>query len=104
MRSVAPDLTLKEYQQLRAKTLDKEWDNRWPDGMYYLITMKAGGAVYGHMYRRSHATSYCREKGSTAAGFSGYYFGKGFAKHRVLSHKTYNTRKAWEEALKLEGI
>lgn len=97
-------LTLKEYQQLRAIELDRAWDARWPDGMYYLITMKAGGAVWGHMSRRSHSSSYCRDRGSTAPGFSGYYFGKSLNRHLVLSHKTYGTRSEWEAALKSEGI
>jgi hypothetical protein len=97
---MSADMTIIAYKKLRQRELDAAWDRKWPDGMFYVIVMKDGGVVKGRMVRRSTSShSYCDERGSTAAGFSGYYFGKSFAPWRVRSHKVYKTREEWNAAL-----
>ena len=99
------DMTITEYKKLRQQKLDEEWDVKYPDGMYYLITIRAGGAVWGHIIKRptSH-TQRVREQGSSAAGWGVYYASKDFYGNRALTHKTFKTREEWEAALSAANV
>lgn len=98
-------MTLAEFQKENAKRLDAEWASRYPNGMGYIIQMKAGGIVYGLLTARpTSATQRSRFRGSTATGYSGWYFGKSFQKGDVTSHKTYSNLAEWKKDLADFGI
>ncbi len=90
------NLTGAQYRALRKAKLDADWHAKWPEGAYYLIVLDTG-AIFGHLTRRpTSVIQRVREHGSTAPGWSGWYVGRDFVRHKGLRHhKLYPTRDAW---------
>lgn len=76
-----------KYAELNAKRLDEEWKEKYPQGMWYIITRRDGTIDYGHLPRRptsgSQRLTWHKSTGRTG---SGGYVGRSF--YYVKSHYT----------------
>lgn len=92
----SPRKTLAQFKEENAARLDSEWAQKYPNGLGYIIQFKDGNVVWGVLTARptSH-TQRSKWRGTTGGGWSGWYMGKGFAKWRVQSHKTYPDLDTW---------